>query len=158
MRNRRLIRRSLIVSSVILFTCINVFGRAQTVTSDAILACEWLSPDKDGRFSFYIENGKFYGKLVWIKEPKDESGKYKLDVKNPDEAKRKLPLLGMVIFKDFKWDQANHKWVDGKVYDARTGNTWSAEIRLSSNTAQIMEVRGYLLFSWLGQSAYFTRY
>ena len=154
MKKRRLIQRVAVVVAISVLASLNVFGMAQT-KSDAILG-EWLSPDRNGRFLFYIENGKFYGKIVWLKEPKDETGKYKLDVKNPDAAKRKLPLLGIVIFKDFKWDQTSGKWVDGKVYDARSGETWSCELRLPSE--KVLEVRGYLAFPWLGKSAFFSRY
>ncbi len=151
--NFRLIRRIIILSLIFVQVANGVDLFSQT--ADAILG-EWFAPDKDGKFLFYKDKGKYYGKLIWIKETKDEQGNLKVDKKNPDPAKRNNPMVGTVIFSDFKWDSEELKWVDGKVYDARSGDTWSCEIRLPSNL--VLEVRGYLVFSWLGKSAYFTRY
>jgi uncharacterized protein (DUF2147 family) len=150
---RRKIRRLLILVSTLFLVSWKVAGSAQT--ADAILG-EWYSPDKDGKFLFYKSGGNYYGKIIWLKEPKDEKGNVKLDTKNPDPAKRKNTMMGLIVFKDFKWSDKEKMWVDGKVYDARSGDTWSCELSLSSSL--VLEVHGYLVFSWLGKSAYFSRY
>jgi uncharacterized protein (DUF2147 family) len=124
-------------------------------TADAILG-EWYSPDKDGKFLFYKSGDKYFGKVCWLREVNDETGKPKKDSHNSDPAKRNNPMMGTVIFSNFVWDPEEKEWVDGKVYDARNGDVYSCRIRLVS--ASVMEVRGYILFSWLGQSRYFTKY
>ena len=45
---------------------------------------------------------KYFGKIVWLKEPKDpKSGKPKTDRNNPDESMRNVPLRGYRMLKDF---------------------------------------------------------
>jgi uncharacterized protein (DUF2147 family) len=144
----------LILISFYAFFLLGASSLAQNSCDDVL--GEWFSPDKDGKFLFYKSNGSYFGKLIWLSEPKDKNGNLKVDKANPDPTKRNDPMMGVVVFKDFKWDPEEHEWVDGTVYDARYGDTYSCKIKLSSNL--VMEVRGYILFSWLGKSAYFTRY
>jgi uncharacterized protein (DUF2147 family) len=45
---------------------------------------------------------KYYGKIVWLKEPEDpETGKPKVDKNNPDPALQNAPLRGYRLLKDF---------------------------------------------------------
>lgn len=154
MSTRRVLRRILIFASVLIMVTL----RAATLAQSACDAClgEWFSPDKDGKFLFYKSNGTYYGKLIWVKETVDEYGKTKTDSKNPDPSKRNVPMLGLVIFKNFVWDSEESEWVNGTVYDARHGDTYSCKMSMSGKL--VLEVRGYILVSWLGKSAYFTRY
>jgi uncharacterized protein (DUF2147 family) len=154
MTRSRFFPRIIILLSFFAFFIAEASSLAQN-TCDAILG-EWYAPDKDGKFLFYKSNGSYFGKLIWVKETKDENGKIKTDSKNPDPSKRNVPMLGLIIFKDFVWDSEEGEWVDGTVYDARHGDTYSCKIKLASNL--VMEVRGFILFSWLGKSAYFSRY
>jgi uncharacterized protein (DUF2147 family) len=153
MSERRFLRCILLTTFLPLLILLCAAGRTQTC--DAILG-EWFSPEKDGKFLMFKSNGMYYGKLIWLRDPNDAKGKLKTDSKNPDPVKAKGPMLGIIVFKDFKWDEEEKMWVDGKVYDARTGDTWSCEMSLSGNL--VLEVRGYLVWSWLGKSAYFSRY
>ncbi|HRZ76207.1 MAG TPA: DUF2147 domain-containing protein, partial [Bacteroidales bacterium] len=48
---------------------------AQTAKADDLIG-KWLNADKDAHIQVYKEKGKFYGKIVWLKEPIDpETGK-----------------------------------------------------------------------------------
>jgi uncharacterized protein (DUF2147 family) len=154
MSARKAFRRVLILTSIAAFVLMELSSVAQSA-ADAILG-EWISPEKDGKFLFYKSNGKYYGKVSWLKEPNDASGKPKTDAANDDPAKRSVPMMGLIVFSGFVYDDEEKEWIDGKVYDARNGDLYSCRLRLVSNL--LMEVRGYILFSWLGKSAYFTRY
>lgn len=154
MMHSRTTHRIVILASIMAFILLELPSVAQSAC-DAILG-EWVSPEKDGRFLFYKSNGKYYGKLCWLKEPNDANGKPKVDAANDDPTKRNVPMLGLVVFSGFVYDEDDNEWVEGKVYDARYGDLYSCRLRLVSNL--LMEVRGYILFSWLGKSAYFTRY
>ncbi len=154
MSNHRSLRRRIILCSITVFLFVVAPGVAQN-TCDAILG-EWFAPDKDGKFLFYKSNGKYYGKVCWLREPNDVNGKPKVDAANDDPTKRNIPMMGLVVFSGFVWSDEDKEYIDGKVYDARNGDLYSCKIRLVSNL--LMEVRGYILFSWLGKSAYFTKY
>ena len=45
--------------------------QAQEVQADDILGM-WLNEDKDAHVDIYKEGDKFYGKVVWLKDPIDE--------------------------------------------------------------------------------------
>ena len=148
------LKRLFIFASIFFLVIIVASSPAQSAC-DRVLG-EWFSPDKDGKFLFYKSGGCYFGKIIWLKETRDECGKLKTDKHNHDPARRNDPMMGIVIFKNFKWDAEDEKWVDGKVYDARNGDTWSCEMKMVSNL--VLEVHGYLIFTWLGKSAYFSRY
>ena len=44
---------------------------AQEPTADLILG-KWLNEDKDAHVEVYTEAGKYFGKIVWLKEPNEE--------------------------------------------------------------------------------------
>ena len=59
-------------------------------------------------------NGKYYGKIVWLKEP-NENGKPKLDKHNPDEKLQKRAIMGLEMLKDFTYNKGDQEWSDGMI-------------------------------------------
>lgn len=114
---------------------------------------QWLNPEKDGKVEIYESSGKFYGKLVWMQSPFEADGKTpRKDSKNKDAKLRERPVLNMVILTDFKFE--NGKWVDGEVYDPKSGKTYSSIMTLKGDK---LELRGYVGTPLLGRTAIFTR-
>ncbi|WMJ71621.1 DUF2147 domain-containing protein [Cytophagaceae bacterium ABcell3] len=109
----------------------------------------WKTSSGDGIVETYKENDKFFGKIVWIKEPKDKNGNPKTDLKNPNQKLQKEPIVGLVNLKDFKFN-SNGKWEDGKIYDPSNGKEYSCEMKLSDE--ETLEVRGYMGFTWIGRT------
>jgi uncharacterized protein (DUF2147 family) len=97
--------------------------------------------------------GKYYGKIVWLQTP-EEDGKPKMDKNNPDAAKKTTPLMGLIILKDFKYDEGSKEWNGGTIYDPKNGKTYSCKINLKENK---LNVRGYVGISLLGRTAVWTR-
>jgi uncharacterized protein (DUF2147 family) len=83
-----------------------------------------------------------------LKAPKDEKGQAKLDVKNPEANLKTRPILGLEMLKDFVYDDG--KWVDGKIYDPKTGKTYSCNMNIKANGD--LNVRGYIGISLIGRS------
>lgn len=130
-----------------------------TDPADAILG-QWVSQEGDARFEFYKADGKYCGKVVWLKEPvysaKDkEAGKPVRDRENPDESKRNEPLVGLTILKDFKY-KGNNTWGEGSIYNPDNGKTYSARLRLDGENK--LKVRGYIGVSLIGGTTTWTRY
>jgi uncharacterized protein (DUF2147 family) len=115
----------------------------------------WYSEDKEAKIEIYKEVDKFFGKIVWLKESKNAEGKDKTDKNNPDEAKRSKKIVGMKMLWDFVYDEDN-VWEDGKIYDAKSGKTYSCKMTLSED-GDTLEVRGYIGFSMFGRTAVWTR-
>jgi uncharacterized protein (DUF2147 family) len=108
---------------------------------------KWLSESGKGITEIYLVNGKYYGKLVWLKEPLDKNGKPKLDNNNKDKTLRTGPILGLVILKDFVLKDG--EWKDGTIYDPENGKTYKCSMWLKdSNT---LKVRGYWGFIYRTQ-------
>jgi uncharacterized protein (DUF2147 family) len=62
---------------------------------------------------------------------------------------------------DFMWDfipkkDSQEKWVKGKILDPDDGNIYSCEMTLHDG-GKILEVRGYIGFSFLGRSQTWVR-
>lgn len=117
--------------------------------SNDILGLYW-SPKKDGRVEITKkDDGLFYGTLVWNKTPD------KKDSENPDPELRDRTLRGMEFLKNFKFNDKK-KWVDGSIYDPKSGKTYSCKIWLDDE--KNMKVRGYIGISILGRTETFERY
>lgn len=98
---------------------------------------------------------KYYGRIVWLKEPDDEEGKPKTDVNNPDESLRSTPLKGYRMLKDFVWDVEEKIWKDGTIYDPKNGTTYSCKIELTEENK--IEVRGFVGTAVFGRTDVWTR-
>jgi len=130
---------------------------AQEVKKDDILGV-WLNEDKDAHVQIYTENDKFYGKIVWLKNPiDDETGEPKLDDKNEDESMRDRPVMGLMLLRDFVFD-GDDEWEDGKIYDPKNGKDYSCYMEFPDNeNKNKLKVRGYIGISLLGRTTYWTR-
>ncbi|MBI9033459.1 MAG: DUF2147 domain-containing protein [Bacteroidales bacterium] len=129
------------------------FAQSQT-EADQILG-KWLSQDKEGQFEIYKEQGKYYAKIYWLREPIDTlTGKPKLDKENPKADLQSRPLIGLQFLNDFEF-KGDKLWEDGEIYDPKTGSTYDSYMKLvDSNT---LKVRGYIGFSFIGRTAVWTR-
>lgn len=115
----------------------------------------WTNAEKKATFEIYKCGDKLCGKIVTLTVPNDpETGKPKTDTQNPDPKLRSRPRLGLVFMEGFKYDDDN-KWDDGKIYDPETGKTYSCYMKMES--ANSMEVKGYIGFSLIGKSQTWTR-
>jgi len=124
----------------------------QAQVSDAIKGI-WMNPEKDGKIEIYEQAGKFYGKLIWIKLPYENDGKtLRKDINNKDTKLRSRPLLNIVLFSDFIFKDG--KWVDGEIYDPKSGKTYSCQMSLKGDK---LDVRGYIGNPMFGRTIVFTR-
>lgn len=114
----------------------------------------WLNQEKEAKIEIYkARNGKFYGKIVWLKEP-NRDGKPKTDINNPKESLRSQPLIGLLILKAFEKD-GDKIYEDGTIYDPKNGKTYSCKITYESNNT--LSIRGYVGISMLGRTTTWTR-
>lgn len=127
---------------------------AQQYTADMILG-KWLNEDQDAHVEIYKDAGKYYGKIIWLKNPIDEvTGKPKVDDDNPDPALQNRPVMGLIILKDFIFD-GDEEWEDGTIYDPKNGSTYDCYMKFDEEG--VLKIRGYIGVSWIGRSTYWTR-
>ncbi|MDY0335365.1 MAG: DUF2147 domain-containing protein, partial [Bacteroidales bacterium] len=115
--------RSLSIIMIIMFSLVFAPGNASAqVAADQITGI-WLNEDKDAHVEIENRDGKYYGEIVWLKTPLDpETGKAKLDDKNPDTTLQKRPLMGLQLLSGFVFD-GDDEWESGKIYDPKSGKT-----------------------------------
>jgi len=126
------------------------FGNAyaQKTGADAALGT-WVTGSGKGHVEIYKEGGKYFGKIVWLKEPNNEQGTPKVDKNNPDAKLRSQPILGLINLRNFTY-AGDNQWEDGKVYDPEKGKDYSCQMTLvDPNT---LEVRGYIGISLIGRT------
>jgi uncharacterized protein (DUF2147 family) len=122
----------------------------------------WLVQEGTSVVQIEESGGKLGGRIVWLKEPNyppgdDEgrAGQPKVDVHNPDAAKRNRKLLGLPIVWGLSPPDANGVCDGGQVYDPRNGKTYSGTITMAGKDR--LDLRGYILVSAIGRSSTWTR-
>ena len=111
----------------------------------------------NGRALVKVQNiaGKYYGRIVKLKEPIDpETGKPKLDKNNPDESLRSTPLLGFRMLKDFTY-AGDDEWTEGTIYDPQNGSLYSCTIIMKKDGT--LDIRGYIGVKALGRTDVWKR-
>lgn len=87
---------------------------------------------------FKATNGKYYGKIEWLKTEPD-----RMDVNNPDEAKQSEPLLGLMILQSFQYESDKNQWNNGTIYDPDNGKTYDCYMWFDES--KILSIKGYVL-------------
>jgi len=96
----------------------------------------WATQDGDGHVEIAPCGASACGTIIWG----DRGSGPRVDVKNPDTNLRSRPLLGMRILEGCRSSPAG--WVNGRVYDPKTGNTYRSELLPQDNGA--LRVKGCL--------------
>jgi uncharacterized protein (DUF2147 family) len=131
-----------------------ITASAQTHKTDDILGT-WLNQEATGKMTLYKENGKYFGKLVWLRTPLDSITKLpRTDKENPDAKLKSAPLIGLINMKNFTFD-GKDEWSGGTIYDPKNGKTYKCYIQFDGPNK--LKIRGYIGISLLGRNTYWTR-
>lgn len=122
---------------------------------------KWWNQEKTSQIDIFKYQGKYVGKIVWLKEPlypandaKGMGGKPKVDRENPDASKRTQPLLGLIMVWGFTFSGGD-LWENGFIYDPRDGKTYKCKMTLTS--PDVLDVRGFIGISLFGKTNTWTR-
>jgi len=129
-------------------------------SADDILG-QWATEQEKSHVEITLDQGKYFGRIVWLKDPvyatnDAMAGQIVMDRKNPDVAKRKIPLVGKEILSGFRYDSHSQKWVDGKIYNPEDGNTYFCSLTLDKSGKLL--VRGSIdMFGLLSKTTYWEK-
>jgi len=114
----------------------------------------WLTLKGNTQIQIYkAANGKFYGKVVWLRYQKD-----RLDLKNPDENLRTRKILGLQIINNFVYNPGSKTWEKGTIYDPENGKTYNCNIWFDGKRKDILKLKGFVLgMKFLGREAIWIR-
>ena len=117
----------------------------------------WLTQDGDSKVTITKDSkGKFNGEITWLKDPLNESGKPKVDDKNPEKKLQSRPIMGLKLLEGFVFDKDDTEWVDGKIYDPKSGKTYSCLMWFDDDPNKL-SVKGFIGFSLIGREVVWTR-
>ena len=129
-------------------------GFSQNTEADQLLGV-WEPSNGKARVKIEKIGEKYYGKIVWLKEPIDpNTGQPKVDKNNPDASLRTVPLKVYRMLKDFKYLGGN-QWDNGTIYDPENGSTYKCIIKMTDNNT--LDIRGYIGVEALGRTDVWKR-
>ena len=138
---------------LLVITAISLTGLRDTDRADAIIGV-WKNGSGKGHVQIFKNKHKYYGKIVWLRDAMDPTtGKPKVDRKNSDPDQRNRPLIGMVMMRDFIYDDG--EWNDGRIYNPSDGKEYKAYMKMKDH--KTLTVRGYVGISLLGKTDTWTR-
>lgn len=112
----------------------------------------WLNEEKDGKIEIYKNGNKYYGKLIWGKNMYEPDGSSRTDIKNPDPKLRQRKLQDLVLLTNFSYDDG--EWEGGKIYDPKSGKTYSCVMKFKGS---ILQIKGYIGITLLGRTTVWTK-
>ncbi|MFD2827490.1 DUF2147 domain-containing protein [Leeuwenhoekiella polynyae] len=137
------------ICAFLMFALISTAGMfAQDVTG------KWKTIDDEtgeakSIVEIYRQDGKVYGKIAEILN-KDRQDAKCVDCPGSDKGK---PIQDLVIIKGLEKD--GDEYNDGKILDPQSGKLYKCLIELENPDK--LKVRGYIGFSLLGRTQYWTR-
>jgi uncharacterized protein (DUF2147 family) len=147
-------RTTLLFLALLLLPLTHAHAQAPPDAGDRLIGV-WEPSHGKARVKIEKIGSKYYGKIVWLREPNDpNTGQPKVDRNNPDEALRTVPLRGYRLLKDFTYG-GNEEWSEGTIYDPENGNTYSCVITLKD--ANTLDIRGYIGVKALGRTDVWKR-
>lgn len=151
-----LLTAALLVISMSFANSVKAQGKPDKIVGYYLTYDDETGAEKSQVQIFKSTNGKYYGKIVWLKEP-NKNGKPKVDDKNPEAKLQNRPVMNLEILKGFSFDKSSEEWNDGSIYNPASGKTYSCYINFES--ANKIKIRGFIGASWmgLGKTAYWTK-
>ena len=95
--------------------------------NNTTLTGKWINEKEGIGLEIYQMHENLYGKIVWLQHPYDNHGNLKTDKKNPNQALRNRPLIGINIIENLIY-KSEKKWENGKFYAVRKGKYAKCEI------------------------------
>lgn len=143
--------RRLLVPAMALFMAAGVSAQ----NADRILGVyKAVEEGKESKVEFTRRaDGSYRGQIVWLRNPDNPDGTPKLDVKNPDKAKRAVRADQVVVVEGVRYDAEKNVWNGGRVYDPTKGKSYKVEVSFSEENT--LRVKGSLL--GFSRSVYWTK-
>ena len=133
-----MIRKSHVVVGAL--TALLMHGGAQAAATG--VAGVWATPEEKSHVKIEPCGDKVCGTIVWLKEPNDENGSPKLDLRNEDESLRSRPIVGLPLLRGFEADGPN-RWDGGRIYNPEDGKTYKSSMKLDDDSH--LKVEGCVL-------------
>jgi uncharacterized protein (DUF2147 family) len=123
--------------------CLLAAAPGQAAQSPADPSGTWHTEDNRARIRIEpcgSNPGQICGYLVWMEDAVDDRGQPLKDLRNPDPARRSLPLLGQRLINGAARPSDGH--IAGRIYDAESGKSYDVTLW---RVADSLKVEGCVL-------------
>lgn len=141
------------MKKTVIYSALFIFAGILSMQAQSVIG-KWKTIDDETGVAksiveIYQANGKVYGKVIQILE-KGKEDKVCEECKGD---KKNKPIKGMVIIDGLS--KNDDEWDGGKILDPKSGKEYKCVISLENENK--LKVRGYVGFSLLGRTQYWTR-
>lgn len=148
-------KKFVLLSLNLLFAFSGFTMNAQNVKEN-VLVGNWFTENNEAKISIYkAKDGKYYGNIIWLKEPNDKNGAPKKDIKNKHENLQNRCLLGIIILNGLQYNSEEKAWDRGRVYKPEYGH--DADCIIYYIDDQTIKVKGYMGVKWLSETQVWKR-
>lgn len=145
MASRKSLRRALLLMFAILGTSASLWAQSRARDIVGI----WMTANDNAKVEIYEQSGKYFGKIVWL-NPNPKIAEHG----HSHGGATSKPKVGDVLLKDLEFD-GESEWEDGTIFDPYSQSSYSCYVAFSS--PNVLKVRGYTGFYFIGQTEYWTR-
>jgi len=117
----------LLLNALFIFTN---FFQVEINPGDEILGT-WVNEEQTTHIEIYKEDGRYFGKIIWIPRTTDEDGNAITDRNNPDDELREQPLVGIDVLENFEYKKG--EWKGGTIYSPKNGKSVSPTLEMTSD-------------------------
>ncbi len=144
------------MKSAALFATIMLFTLFASGQANQVVGF-WLTAEGDSQVEIFRKaDNKYYGRVVWLKDPLNEQGRPKVDDQNPERALQNRPIIGLELLKGFSYNASKSEWAGGTIYDPNNGRTYDCYMWLDGNNT--LKIKGFVLgMRFLGRETTWTR-
>lgn len=123
-----------LITSIVFLGVLLTSQQAEAQKADDIIGI-WMPSEGTSYIQIYKDkkDAKYYGRIVWLKEPNGEDGEPKRDPEGE-------LILKMINLKEFVFEDG--EWTDGTIYDPKSGSLYYCTIEMPKKDK--LEVRGSL--------------
>ena len=129
------------LAALVMLLSANAFAQSAADKIVGVYSVEEEGRQSKVRFT-KCADGSYQGQIIWLSEPNNADDTRKMDLKNPDPAKRNTPSDQVVIVYGIRYDAKKQAWNGGKVYKPINGKTYKVEC--SFEAEKTLRVKGSL--------------
>ncbi len=101
----------------------------------------WWNATKTAKIKIVKGVETYSADIIFLCDEKGSNGNIKLDKNNPNSNLTSRPLLNLQIVTGLVYDSDKNKWINGFIYDPKSGKTFSCLVWLEGN--DILKIRAY---------------
>ena len=133
---------------------IGLLNEGLLAQDELVIQGTWLNGDHTGWIELIVVESELRSRIVGSPDDPHNKKPSRLDIENPKVELRSRELRGLTILSGFHYE-SDGSWVDGRVYDPNSGNTYKGTITLVDNDT--LKLRGFIGISLFGRTETWTR-